>query len=81
VQICDSYLAMAVKEGNTDVAAQLETAMRVAMQAKQATLRPEIRLLNELLAIETPDARQKVRGAACNWAACLVAVRPPGRSA
>jgi hypothetical protein len=52
----------AKKEGNQEVVARLEGAIRAAFEAKQATLRPEIQLLNRLLAAEGVEQQQEVRG-------------------
>lgn len=65
--VASAYLEMAKKEeGNSVVVQQLEDVLRIAMRAKQATLRPEIQLLNGLLAadnwheleslLQTPEA-------------------------
>ena len=43
---------------------RLEAALRAAFEAKQATLRPEIQLLNRLLATEGAEQRAAVLGAA-----------------
>ena len=51
----------AKKEGNAEVVAQLEAALRAAFEVKQATLRPEIQLLNRLLAAEGEEQRRQVR--------------------
>lgn len=53
------YMAMAKREGDTDVVSRLEVAIRTAMEAKQATLRPEIQLLNRLLAEEDAQSRKQ----------------------
>ena len=51
----------AQKEGSEAVVEQLERVLRIAMEAKQATLRPEIQLLNNLLAAADAEARAQVR--------------------
>lgn len=56
----DTYIKMAKKEGEAEVVARLEAAMRAAFEAKQATLRPEIRLLNRLLGAEGPEQRAEI---------------------
>lgn len=56
-QIGGVYLEMAKKEGDAAVTGQLESALRAAMDAKNATLRPEIQLVNKLLAAETDTQR------------------------
>ena len=38
----------AKKEGNPEVVNQLETTIKIAMQAREKTLRPEIQLLNQV---------------------------------
>jgi hypothetical protein len=53
------YMEMAKKEGDTEVASRLEAALRTAMEAKQATLRPEIQLINRLLAEEDGQRRKQ----------------------
>lgn len=55
----------AKKEGNTQVEVQLEAALRAAMQAKNATLRPEIQLLNILIGTEAAADRAQVRLESC----------------
>jgi hypothetical protein len=51
--VASAYLEMAKKEDEDSfVVQQLEAVLRIAMRAKQATLRPEIQLLNGLLAAE-----------------------------
>ena len=49
------------KEGNADVKYKLEKVLTVAMEEKQKTLRPEIQLLNSLLATESTEGRRSVR--------------------
>ncbi|KAL4420018.1 hypothetical protein ABPG77_001268 [Micractinium sp. CCAP 211/92] len=56
----DTYIKMAKKEGEAEVVARLEAAMRAAFEAKQATLRPEIQLLNRLLGAEGPAQRAEI---------------------
>lgn len=50
----------AKKEGNTEVCRKLEEVLRVAMEEKQKTLRPEIQLLNNLMAATTVPERERV---------------------
>jgi hypothetical protein len=38
----------AKKEGNPEVVNQLERTIKIAMQAREKTLRPEIQLLNQV---------------------------------
>ena len=57
-------LLQAKKEGNAEIAAKLESALRVAMAEKQKHLRPEIRLLNELMQIKDDTQRQRVKPSA-----------------
>ncbi|KAI7841568.1 hypothetical protein COHA_004738 [Chlorella ohadii] len=59
-QTANAYLTMAQKEGNAVVTQHIETALRAALEAKQATLRPEIQLLNRLLGAETQEQRQRI---------------------
>lgn len=47
--VADAYLALARKEGNADVIAQLESILRVAWEVKNASLPAELRLLNQLI--------------------------------
>ncbi|KAL3694310.1 hypothetical protein R1sor_007961 [Riccia sorocarpa] len=47
--IASTYLDLAKKEGNLEVVSKLETTLRTALEVKETTLRPEIRLLNQLL--------------------------------
>ena len=56
-------MIQAEKEGNTEVYNQLKAALTAAMEAKQATLRPEIQLLNKLLAAEGSLAWRQVLAA------------------
>lgn len=56
----NTYLTMAKKEEEGDVVARLEAALKAAFEAKQATLRPEIQLLNRLLAAEGAEQRAQV---------------------
>ena len=49
------------KERNSHVVQQLETVLRAAMEEKQKTLRPEIQLLNALLAQQDRRTRKRVR--------------------
>ncbi|KAL0038104.1 hypothetical protein WJX79_002967 [Trebouxia sp. C0005] len=55
-----TYLDMAKKEGNIEVCRKLEEVLRVAMEEKQKTLRPEIQLLNNLMAATTVPERERV---------------------
>lgn len=57
----------AKKEGNEEVVARLEGAIRAAFEAKQATLRPEIQLLNRLLAAEGTEQQQQAREGLAAW--------------
>ena len=52
-----TYVALARRDGVPDVVAQLEEVYRVAVSVKEATLRPEIRLLNALLRAESEAQR------------------------
>lgn len=54
-----TYLDMAKKEGEPEVVERLELVLRAAMEAKNATLRPEIRLLNQLLGCEEDAQARK----------------------
>lgn len=58
--VSSTYLDMAKKEGNTEVCRKLEEVLRVAMEEKQKTLRPEIQLLNNLMAATTVPERERV---------------------
>ena len=54
-------LCQAKKEGNKEVCAKLEQVLKIAMEEKQKTLRPEIQLLNNLMAATTVPERERVR--------------------
>ncbi|KAL4528686.1 hypothetical protein Ndes2437A_g03235 [Nannochloris sp. 'desiccata'] len=58
--ISSAYLQMAKKDADDNVAFRLERAIKAAMEAKNATLRPEIQLLNKLLGSETELERKQV---------------------
>ena len=58
--ISSAYLQMAKKDGDDNVAFRLERALKAAMEAKNATLRPEIQLLNKLLGAENELERKQV---------------------
>jgi hypothetical protein len=58
--ISAAYLQMAKKDGDENVAFRLERALKAAMEAKNATLRPEIQLLNKLLGASTDLERKQV---------------------
>ena len=49
----------AKKEGDAEVVRRLEEVLKVAMSEKQKTLRPEIQLLNRLLAVESSAERRQ----------------------
>lgn len=49
---------MAQREGNVEVTSRLKAALEAAMAAKQQTLRPEIQLLNALLADDSAASRK-----------------------
>ncbi|MCJ1425927.1 hypothetical protein MMC29_003828 [Sticta canariensis] len=51
---------MARREQNTEVISQLENVMKICMEEKQKTLRPEIQLLNTLLQTQSRDSREKI---------------------
>jgi len=55
--MASAYLDMAKKEKQTEVVAQVETALQAALKEKEKTLRPEIRLLNRLLRAKTKAER------------------------
>lgn len=57
---CSLYLEMARKEGNADVKVKLEAVLKVAMEEKQKTLRPEIQLLNSLLSADSTAGRRSI---------------------
>lgn len=60
IQVQYRTMLQAKKEGNAEIASKLEEALRTAMAEKQKHLRPEIRLLNELMQIQGDSQRQKV---------------------
>lgn len=47
--VSSTFMEMARKDGNMDMVNQIESALKVAMDEKGKTLRPEIQLLNKLL--------------------------------
>ena len=53
-------MLQAKKEGNAEIAGKLEEALRIAMAEKQKHLRPEIRLLNDLMQIKDDSERLQV---------------------
>ncbi|KAG2484601.1 hypothetical protein HYH03_016642 [Edaphochlamys debaryana] len=54
-----TFLTLARKEGNADVATRLERALMAAWDVKQSSLRPELQLLNRLVrAGGEPERRQ-----------------------
>ncbi|PNW71008.1 hypothetical protein CHLRE_17g742550v5 [Chlamydomonas reinhardtii] len=55
-----TYLTLARKEGNADVASRLERALSAAWAVKQATMRPELQLLNGLVRAESDAARRQM---------------------
>ncbi|CAK9881394.1 unnamed protein product [Sphagnum jensenii] len=57
--VASTYLEMAKKEGNAEVVNKIETTLKVAMAEKNKTLRPEIRLLNQLLTDNGVQERAK----------------------
>jgi len=58
--MASAYLDMAKKEGNNEVADQMQKTLEVAMKEKEKSLRPEIRLLNALLRAKEPADRRVV---------------------
>ena len=48
VMSCYFMVRKAKKEGNPEVVNQLETTLKIAMQEREKTLRPEIQLLNQV---------------------------------
>jgi hypothetical protein len=66
------------KEKNADIFEKLETTLKAAMEAKQETLRPEIQLLNALLA--APGKAERLRVSPLCQRTCATAsstVNPP----
>lgn len=55
-----AYVAMSQKENNREVEEKITAVMKIAMQVKQSTLRPEIQLLNKLLASTSPTERLQI---------------------
>lgn len=79
-QLGSTFLMMAEKEGETDVYNNIKAALTAAMEVKQATLRPEIQLLNSLLAADERAAREQVGGlVACQTGGCLGEVQSVAR--
>ncbi|KAL3137155.1 hypothetical protein ABBQ32_006723 [Trebouxia sp. C0010 RCD-2024] len=58
--VSSTYLDMARQEGNKEVCTKLEQVLKIAMEEKQKTLRPEIQLLNNLMAATTVPERERV---------------------
>lgn len=54
-----TYLDMAKKDKQLEVAARIESALKIAMEEKNKTLRPEIRLLNDLMSKTTSLQRKQ----------------------
>jgi hypothetical protein len=61
--VASTYVSLARKDGETEVVAKLEEIYRAAADAVQATLRPEIQLLNRLLAARSGAERQALYAA------------------
>ncbi len=57
--VASAYLSVAHKEGNDEVAENLQRIIKMAMAAKNALLRPEIRLLNDLLECQSDWLKRK----------------------
>jgi hypothetical protein len=76
--VVDTYITLARRDGLPEVVAQLEAIYRAAATAKQATLRPEIRLLNMLLGATSAAEREALYTA---HAAALVRHVPAARAA
>lgn len=57
--VASTYMDMASKEGEKEVADRLKAVLKAAMDAKNNTLRPEIRLLNQLLSCEGDSQARK----------------------
>ena len=75
-----AYVSLARRDGVPDVVAKLEEIYAAACAAKEATLRPEIRLLNQLMRANGEAAREAlyaqqaaalVRRACCCTPGCL----------
>eukprot|EP00793_Prasinoderma_coloniale_P005400 PRCOL_00004808-RA len=60
----DMYTKMAEKDGEPEVVGRLRQLLQVIFEEKQKTLRPEIRLLNELLQAKDTNERELALGAA-----------------
>ncbi|KAK9812959.1 hypothetical protein WJX72_006509 [[Myrmecia] bisecta] len=58
--ISSTYLEMAKKEGNAEMFGQMQNVLKIAMEEKQKTLRPEIQLLNRLIAEDSSSARKQI---------------------
>jgi hypothetical protein len=58
-QASSAYMALAGREGSAEVADQIRAALEAAFEAKNATLRPEIQLLNRLLRAEDALGRKR----------------------
>ena len=68
----DTRTLQAKKEKNSAVAKQLEGALKAAMEEKQKTLRPEIQLLNNLLAVNSRTARKQACLRIADTACCTL---------
>lgn len=55
-----TYIDMAKKDKQLEVAARIESALKIAMEEKNKTLRPEIRLLNDLMTKTTSLQRKQI---------------------
>lgn len=58
-QASSAYMALAGREGSAEVVDQIKAALEAAFEAKNATLRPEIQLLNRLLRAEDALGRKR----------------------
>lgn len=59
-QLASFYLSSAKKEGNVEVSAKIEKCLRIAGEAKNRTLRPEIQLFNKLFQAKSAQERQVI---------------------
>jgi hypothetical protein len=64
-------MMQARKENNPIVLEKLEAVLKIAMEEKQKTLRPEIQLFNRLLAASTQLERQQVGNVLLQQHGCL----------
>jgi hypothetical protein len=58
--VAAAFVQLSEREGDKETTKRLRAAVQAAMEVKQSTLRPEIQLLNRLLAVETDVQRKQI---------------------